>query len=147
MHRFLTTTAAAALLTLGLASGVFASGYEDTIRSAYEAAGYTQIDVRNANGQWLVTASKDGAEYHFIVDQTTGQSTQVMDDSAEAGLFDDDGSNDSADDSTDDAGQGDDGAGHDAGDDNGTDGAGHDAGDDSGSDDKGSDDKGGGSDD
>ncbi len=76
-----------ALSLTGIAA--FAGGYADTIRQAYESAGYSNVEVRQVNGQWLVTAEKAGGQFHFIVDPGTGQAVKVADNSPDAALFDD----------------------------------------------------------
>ena len=74
MNRFLT----AAVLSLSLSAGAaLASGFEDSIRSAYEAAGYTNVDVQQVDGQWIVSADVGGASRVFVVDAVTGQSTDI----------------------------------------------------------------------
>lgn len=69
-------------------TAAIAGGYADTIRQSYQAAGYSGIEVREVNGQWLVTADKAGKQYRYIVDAKTGQSTEVADGSPDAALFD-----------------------------------------------------------
>lgn len=79
----------ASLLALALTgTAAFAGGYGDTIRQSYESAGYSNIEVREVDGKWLVTGDKDGRPFRYIVDAKTGQSVEVANGSPDAALFD-----------------------------------------------------------
>ncbi len=106
--KLMTTLATVALLWAG---AVKANDFGTAIETAYASAGYSNIVVQHQHGQWLVTGDLGGVTKTFLVDRETGVSTAI-DQTAFV--------------------PGEDGVGHDAGDDNGVDGAGHDVGDDTG---------------
>lgn len=79
----------ASLLALAITgTAAVAGGYGDTIRQSYLSAGYSNVEVREVDGKWLVTADKAGQQHRYIVDAKTGQSAEIADGSPEAALFD-----------------------------------------------------------
>jgi hypothetical protein len=119
--KLMTTLATVALLWAG---AVKANDFASTIEQAYAAAGYSNIVVQHVHGDWLVTGDLAGETKTFLVNRETGTSTAVDPTLFVAG--NDGAGHDVGDD------QGVDGAGHDVGDDNGVDGTGDDVGDDNG---------------
>jgi hypothetical protein len=131
-----------ALVTaISLAGAAQAQNFGAKLTQAYTAAGYENVTVTHAHGQWSVTATKAGVTQSFTVDRKTGHAAPAKastksrhggaDDGAGHDLNDDNGAGHHS--------GADDGAGHDLNDDNGAghhsggdDGAGHDAGDDHG---------------
>lgn len=132
--KLLSTFAFVTLTALSLGGTAQAKNFGEKLAAAYTAAGYENVTVTHQHGEWSVTGTLDGVTQSFTVDHKTGKPQPAGTKSHRHGGNDDGAGHDAGDDN---GGHGaDDGAGHDVGDDHGghgaDDGAGHDAGDDHG---------------